>query len=204
VIFLAGEGAALNYTYGPVYRYRGPRSIDEIYRMGEPVVVVARAIPLHELRRIETTRVRGFVFAEGDLTDEPLVSFLMNERRAAVLGVRGILERAVEGTWVIVDGVNSVVVIDPTPEALLAFETERRSGPPKGVAEKSAIVARRVAASLRSRRDAERGRPAVGDAAGGGAASRETGGAPGLVERLLAGLLESGRGDGHGHGHGHG
>ena len=93
MLLLKGTSAAANYTFGPALVYRGPASIDRIYKQGEPVVVIADMIPLDELRRIELTRVRGFVFEQGDaVQDEDMFNYLMTEKRAAVISC----ERATE------------------------------------------------------------------------------------------------------------
>lgn len=192
-MFLPGIAAAYNYTYGPVLVYKGPRSIDEIYRSGEPVVVVARKIPHHELRRIELTRVRGFVFMEGDPTDERLLNFLMKENRAAVIGCAGILDHVADGQWVIVDGVNGAVCVDPTPEALAAFEEDRRKGPPKDMGTRVVALAQTLAQGLAGRKASATPPPEPPAQAPGPAPERLGPGQaapppPGLIERILAGL----------------
>ncbi|MFC1706203.1 hypothetical protein ACFL59_05170 [Planctomycetota bacterium] len=129
---LRARSAAYNRTYGPIHIYRGPKSMDEIYEMGEPVVVVADMIPMNELTRLELTRVRGFVFEEGSATkDDDLYNFLMNENRAAVIGCKGALYFARNGEWVIVDGVNGVVCFNPSEETVARFQVVRADGVPE-------------------------------------------------------------------------
>jgi len=130
-IILRGKPACWNYTFGPAYVYKGPRSIDEIYHMGEPVIVVCDRIPMDELRKIELSRVRGFVFEEGSSQDEELFNFLVTEKRASVLSCPAASYFAREGGWVIVDGVQGLVCFNPTGATLQRFEEVRKEGPPE-------------------------------------------------------------------------
>src|SRR5262245_41151014 len=131
MVTLQGIPAAYNYTYGPALIYEGPSSIDRIYKQGIPVVVVCEGtIPMDELRRIELTRVRGFIMEGGRATDEDLYNFLMNEKRAAVIGCAGATQYILEGEWICVDGVEGIVCIDPDEYTLGTFEAKRAEGPP--------------------------------------------------------------------------
>ncbi len=131
-VVIAGVPAAYNYTYGPIYIYEGPRSIDAIYHMREPVVVFADMIPIDELQRLELTHIRGFVFERGSAADEDEYNFLNNENRAAVIGCTGALFFAEHSRdrWVIVDGVAGAVCFCPRAETLERFEAIRAEGPP--------------------------------------------------------------------------
>ena len=131
-IVLHGTPAAYNYTYGPVLVYEGPRSIDAIYKQGEPVVVVADMIPIAELRKIELTRVRGWIFEQGTVLDDELYNFLVTEKRAAVIGCETALYFAERGAgWAIVDGVNGLVCFNPSARTLRNFQEVRVDGPPE-------------------------------------------------------------------------
>ena len=190
MVLLRGTPAAFNYTYGPALLYQGPRSIDEIYRQGEPVVVIADLIPIEELRKIELTRVRGFVLEEGDPSEEDLFSFFMNENRATVIGCKGILDAVSPGQWVIVDGVEGVVCVDPTPEVLAEFQETRRKGAPKrDEADEAAKIVQTVVEGV-DRKRADRG--ASGELAERALAARqavaEKEEPPGLILQILAGL----------------
>jgi hypothetical protein len=156
MIIIQGTAAAFNFTYGPALIYRGPRSIDEIYRQGEPVVVFADMIPIEELRKIELTRVRGFVFEEGTAADDEIYNFLMNEKRAAVIGAAGALDVIEPGKWVIVDGVEGYVCIDPTPEMLERFQEHRKKGPPKDTATQTAALLRATIEGVAKQREEEK------------------------------------------------
>ncbi len=168
MILLRGYPAAWNYTYGPAYFYKGPRSLDEIYQMGEPVVVVADMIPMDELRKMELTRVRGFVLEEGSPADEDHYNFFMNEKRAAVMGVAG-ARRAIEpGEWIIVDGVEGVVCVRPDPDVLEKFNKVREQGPPRRSAVAgAAMILRHTMEAFLAKREAERAAPEAAGAEAG-------------------------------------
>jgi hypothetical protein len=136
-VVIAGTGVAYNYTHGPIFIYRGPKSIDAIYHMREPVVVFAEMIPLDELQRLELTRIRGFVFEEGSPSDDEIYNFLNQEKRASVIGCTGAMFfaerslRAAPGKWVIVDGVMGLVCFCPDEDTLEKFQEVRADGPPE-------------------------------------------------------------------------
>ncbi len=124
-----GFGCAWNYTIGPALIYEGPSSIDRINTSPLPVVVIADALPVEELGRIDVNRVYGFVIERCARSDPALV-FLSNQHRAAVVRAEGIFDAAHEGQTVIVDGVEGRVILDPDGETRAHYETLRRQGPP--------------------------------------------------------------------------
>ncbi|GIW70919.1 MAG: hypothetical protein KatS3mg102_0461 [Planctomycetota bacterium] len=192
-VTLQGIAAAWNYTYGPIYLYEGPRSIDEIYRLGEPVVVFAETIPMEELRKIELTRVRGFVFEGGSAADDELYNFLFTENRAAVIGCTGALFFAEQnpGAWVIVDGVLGLVCFNPSAETLERFQRVRAQGPPER--DRTTAIAQHFNTILEGKLEEKRRREAAGEPVGHPTftpqqAQQAQAAAPGLVLSLLSGL----------------
>ncbi len=147
MIRLHGFTGAWNYTYGPALIYEGPRSLGAIQRAPDPVVVVAETLPLSELLIVDIRHIRGFVLARGE-DDEVLLSFLIPERRAAVLGVRDILEHAVPHIPVIVDGVLGEVYLDPDAETINLYRALRQRGPPPFDRETLPLLVRQVAARM--------------------------------------------------------
>jgi hypothetical protein len=216
MILMKGTPVAFNYTYGPALIYRGPRSIDAIYRQGEPVVVIADMIPMDELRRIELTRVRGFVFSKGTALDEDHYNFLNQEKRAAVIGCELAMEYICEGDMVIVDGVEGLVCLQPNEETLEAFQEQRKKGPPseKGIAIQK--IARAMLDGLvQERAEAEaRGEKIMksGEVISKEEALALSKNQPGLIYQILSGLPlpnsptadPHGHAPGHEHGHDHG
>lgn len=215
MLLLKGTPAALNYTYGPALNYRGPKSIDLIYKQGEPVVVVAAMIPMDELRRIELTRVRGFVFEGGTALDEDLYNFLMNEKRAAVIGCKGATKYICDGDMVAVDGVLGYIALSPTGELLERFQADRKKGPPSEKGRAIEIMARTLFESLKKEREEQIARgqePEKPPTQAEVYKAWKDGKHPGLVYQLLSGLPlpNSPTAGEHGHehppegGHGHG
>jgi len=140
MIVRSGVGAAWNYTMGPAYFYRGRRSIDEIYSLRMPAVVVAERIPLADLTRIELTRVCGFVLGSGT-TAEPEFFFYMSKRRATVIAVPSIVEDVRADDPIIVDGVSGTVYIQPDEPTIERYREMRHQGPPPPPACKLADLA---------------------------------------------------------------
>jgi hypothetical protein len=207
VILFKGTPAAFNYTYGPALIYRGPRDIDRIYKQGEPVVVVADVIPVDELRKIELTRVRGWVFEEGRATDEDLYNFLFTEKRAAVISCKGARKFICDGDMVAVDGIKGLVCLRPNDETLAAFQEDRKKGPPtdKGAAIQS--FAKSIMDGLLEERKEkeERGEEVkkTGEVMTKEEAKEAAKNAPGLIYQLLSGIpLPNSPTAGH-HGHQH-
>ena len=193
MLLMKGTSCAMNFTYGPALVYRGPKSIDRIYKLGEPVVVIADMIPLDEMRKIELTRVRGWVFEKGTATeDEDLFNFLMTEKRAAVISCEGATDHICDGDMVIVDGTEGYVCLSPNDETLAAFQKTRKLGPPT---EKSAAVQSMARAILdglvKEREEKERkGEKIVksGEVMTVAEAKAASAAQPGLIYQLLSGL----------------
>ncbi|MHC4829611.1 MAG: hypothetical protein ACYTFT_04540 [Planctomycetota bacterium] len=130
-MILQARSGYWNYTCGPAYVYMGPRSIDEIYKMGEPCVLISDTIELDELQKIDISRVRGFIFEQGSTLDEEFYNFLQEQKRAAVIGCAGATYFGREGGWVIVDGVTGTVCFNPTKATFEGFAKVRAKGPPE-------------------------------------------------------------------------
>ncbi len=124
-----GRGAAWNFTIGPAFRWRGPASIPAIEAACDPVVLFADYIEQDLLRKIDATRVRGYVFAQGTIID-PAYWWLVEENRASVTCCPEALADVREGELVIVDGVRGIVYLDPDPQTRANYEQLRRLGPP--------------------------------------------------------------------------
>ncbi|MFC1706205.1 hypothetical protein ACFL59_05180 [Planctomycetota bacterium] len=125
-----GIGAAWNFTLGPAYVYQGPSSIDEINFLPMPVVVIADYIPEEDLKKIEATRVYGFVFQRSSIVD-PTFWWLQDENRAAVVSCPGVVDGIQHGEDVVVDGVRGCVYADPDLHTRENYERLRTLGPPQ-------------------------------------------------------------------------
>jgi len=205
VILFKGTPAGFNYTYGPALTYHGPKTIDVLYRLGVPVVLVADMIPMEELRKIELTRIRGFVFTQGNaVDDEDLYNFLITEKRAAVLSCKDAMDYICDGDFVIVDGVDGHVCLSPNEETLAAFQAQRAKGPPD---EKGAQIRRFAAAMIEGMQKQREEAEALGQKAPGTPVTKEEAlamhkQAPGFVYQILAGLpLPNSPTAGHSHDH---
>jgi hypothetical protein len=209
MLLLKGTSAALNYTYGPALVYRGPRSIDKIYKSGEPVVVIADMIPLDELRRIELTRVRGFVFEQGNaVEDEDLYNFLMTEKRAAVLSCESATDFICDGDMVIVDGTQGYVCLQPTDEVLADFQKTRKLGPPTDRGAAVQNMAKAILDGLVKEREAKEARGEKimksGEVISVAEAKALSAAQPGIIYQLLSGLPLPNSPTAGEHGHQHG
>ncbi len=163
MIVRRGLPGAFSYTLGPAYIYRGPKSLDEIYHSGDPLVVFAHEIPLPELRRMDKRRVRGFVFEKGELFDETH-DILRKEKRAAVMKVSRVLEQVKGGETILLDGVRGIVYIDPDQAMLTRYDPLRKAGPPKEEEELQMLAKLKIEAELEKRRKlAAALKPAPGD-----------------------------------------
>lgn len=143
MITIDGISGAWNYTIGPIRIWRGIESLTGINFGLEPVVVVAKHLPLTELGRIEFTRVLGFVLEEGGPGD-PSMMIYSNQHRATVLQAAGALAAAKEGATVVIDGVNGKVFFEPDDETIAKYQELRKKGPPPeppGMVEKLMKVA---------------------------------------------------------------
>lgn len=138
---------AWNYTYGPALVYEGKKSLDYIQRSGEPVVIVAASLPIHELLRVDIRRIRGFVLEKLD--NEGIMGiFLAQEKRAAVYNIPNVMADCETGTWVIVDGVNGEVYFDPDEETVNRYYELRCAGAPLITKEHLPRLVKQVVRSL--------------------------------------------------------
>jgi hypothetical protein len=205
MMLFKGLPAGFNFTSGPAMHYEGPRTIDKIYKLGEPVILLADMIPMDELRKIELTRIRGFIFSEGDpVADEDLYNFLFTEKRAAVLSCKDALDYICEGDLVIVDGIDGLVCLDPNEETLRAFQEQRAKGAPD---DKGAQLQRFAQAILHGLKAEREDAIARGEKVRSGPVPKEEALAiakqqPGLIYQILAGLpLPNSPTAGHAHDH---
>ncbi|MHC4831807.1 MAG: hypothetical protein ACYTFT_15850 [Planctomycetota bacterium] len=125
-----GIGAAWNFTMGDAFIYEGPHSIDKLNFLPIPVVVCASYIPEEELKRIDTSRVYGFLLEKGSIID-PTYWFYVDENRASVVGCKGLLSQVRAGESVIVDGVRGKGYLTPDSYTHANFERLRTLGPPQ-------------------------------------------------------------------------
>lgn len=124
-----GLGAAWNFTMGPVLLYSGPQDLARIHALADPHIVVAKYIPEMDLKKMDRTRVRGFVIEKGSIVD-PTYWFFRDENRACVIGAEDAFELALEGESAVVDGVRGVAYFGPDAGTLKDYEYLRSIGPP--------------------------------------------------------------------------
>lgn len=140
---IEGKSAAWNYTMGPAYIWMGTKSIDQVYGMTLPVVIVADYIPPEDLGKIQLSRVLGFAIERGKAGD-PANVYYQSQHRATVIKAAGLLEHVKGGQTIVVDGVNGFVVVDPDEEMRAKYQDLRNQDlppePPGMAAEMLAIA----------------------------------------------------------------
>jgi hypothetical protein len=125
-----GRGAAWNFTIGPAHVWQGPASIEAVNGAKDPVVIFCDYIDMDTLRKVNVTRVRGYVFARGNVID-PAYWWLVDENRASVTCCPEAVAAVRSGETVVVDGVRGVVYLDPDPQTRANYERLRQIGPPR-------------------------------------------------------------------------
>lgn len=99
------------------------RGQDSLDALTSKVIVVAQNLAPSDTGRMNRQMVLGFATDTGGLTAHTAI-LARSLRIPAVVGLRDIAEKARAGMDLIVDGINGIVVLEPTNEAIAQYERE--------------------------------------------------------------------------------